>query len=271
MAIITISRQFGSLGDEIAKATAQALEYDYIGKTQISKAFSKLGFSPSYMDKFDEKKPSVWQTLMMHKELFAIYIRAVLYELAAQKNVVIVGRGGQAILKDIPGTLHVRIIAPYAIRVNRSMEQSGYEAKHAQRLVRQSDRDSSGYLSTYFDTDWDESTQYDLIINTRAMNLNKSVELIICAVDSVMPEKSNHVSELLSDLALNYRAKAILMKVTGGTEWADLEVDEGVASLSGLVSSPAVKNDCEKALLNIEGIKSVNNNLGVQSDNKNVF
>jgi hypothetical protein len=103
------------------------------------------------------------------------------------------------------------------------------------------------------------------------MNLNKSVELIICAVDSVMLEKSNHVSELLSDLALNYRAKAILMKVTGGTEWADLEVDEGVASLSGLVSSPAVKNDCEKALLNIEGIKSVNNNLGVQSDNKNVF
>ena len=79
-----------------------------------------------------------------------------------------------------------------------------------------------------------------------------------------MLEKSNQVSELLSDLALNYRAKAILMKVTGGVEWADLEVDKGVASLSGLVRSVAVRNYCEKALLNLEGIKSVNNYLGVR-------
>ena len=271
MAIITISRQFGSLGDEIAKATAQALEYDYIGKTQISKAFSKLGFSPSDIDKIDEKKPSVWQTIIMHKELFELYIRAVVYEFATQKNVVIVGRGGQVILKDIPGTLHVRIVAPYAIRVNRSIEQTGYELKHAQRLVKQRDHDSSGFLSTYFDTDWDESTLYDLIINTRAMNLNNSVELITRAVDSAMLDKSNQVSELLSDLALKYRAKAILMKVTGGTEWADLEVDKGSASLSGLVRSPALKNECEKALLNIEGIKSVTNHLGVRGVNKSVF
>ena len=264
MAIITISRQIGSLGDEIAKATADALQYEYIEKTQISDVLSKFGFSPSDVDKFDEKKPSMWQSLLMHKELFTLYIRAVVYELASPNNVVMVGRGGQVILKDIPGTLHVRVIAPYATRVKRSMEQAGYEDKHAQRLVRQSDRDSSGYLSTYFDTDWDESTLYDLTINTRVMNLNESVELITCAVESGVLEKGNHISESLSDLALNYKAKAILMKVTGGTEWADLEVDKGVASLSGLVRSVAVKNDCEKALLNIEGIKSVNNHLGVR-------
>lgn len=265
MAIITISRQVGSLGDEIAQATAEALEYEYIEKTQISDVLSKFGLSPSDVDKFDEKKPSMWQTLIMHKELFALYIRAVVYEVASKKNVVIVGRGGQVILKDTPGTLHVRITAPFETRVNRSMEQSGYEDKYAQRLIRQSDRDSSGYLSIYFDTDWDDSTLYDLVINTRVMNLNKSVELITCAVDNVMLEKSNQVSELLSDLSLNYRAKAMLMKVTGGAEWADLEVDKGIASLSGLVSSVAVKADCEKALLNIEGIKSVNNYLGVRN------
>ena len=264
MAIITISRQFGSLGDEIAKATAEALQYEYIEKNQISDVLSKFGFSSSDVDKYDEKKPSLWQSLLMHKELFALYIRAVVCELASQKDVVLVGRGGQVILRDIPGTFHVRIIAPYETRVKRTIEQAGYENKQAQQMVRQVDRDSSGYLSTYFDTDWDESTLYDLIINTRVMNLNKSVELITCAVDSAMLEKSNQVSELLSDLALNYRAKAILMKVTGGVEWADLEVDKGVASLSGLVRSVAIRNYCEKALLNLEGIKSVNNYLGVR-------
>jgi len=265
MAIITISREVGSLGDEIAEAVTEKLGYQHIEKTQISDVLSKFGFSPSDVEKFDEKKPSMWQSLIMHKELFALYVRAVVYEVASKKNAVIVGRGGQVILKDIPGTLHVRIIAPYATRVNRSMEHAGYEDKYAQRLIRQSDRDSSGYLSTYFDTDWDDSTLYDLVINTRAMNLNKSVELITCAVDNAMLEKSDQASELLDDLALNYRAKAILMKITGGTEWADLEVDKGIASLSGLVRSVELKIDCEKALLNIEGIKSVNNHLGVRN------
>ena len=271
MAIITISRQTGSLGDEVARAAAEALEYEYIEKIQISEILAKLGFSPSDMDKFDEKKPSVWQSLIMHKELFTHYIRAVVYELASRNNVVIVGRGGQAILKDVPGTLHVRIIAPYATRVKRSMEQKGYEEKHIERLVRQGDRDSSGYLSTYFDMDWDDSALYDLVINTRVMDLNKSVELITCAVDNTELEEGKDVRELLYDQALNHRAKATLLKVTGGTEWADLEVENGIATLSGLVRSPDVKNDCEKALLGIEDITIVNNHLGVRSANKSVF
>jgi len=271
MPIITISRQIGSLGDEIAKATAEALEYQFIEKNKISEVLSKLGFSASDMDKFDEKKPSVWQSLIMHKELYTHYIRAVVYELASKNNVVIVGRGGQVILKDIPGTLHVRIIAPYATRVNRSMEQKGYEEKHIKRLVRQVDRDSSGYLSTYFDMNWDDCTLYDLVINTRIMNLKKSVELITCAVDNALLEESNQVHELLYDLALNNRAKAALLNVTGGTEWADLEIENGIVTLSGLVRSSEVKNECENALIDIEGIKSVNNHLGVRSSNKSVF
>ena len=271
MAIVTISRQIGSLGDEVARAAAEALDYEYIEKVQISKVLSKLGFSSSDMDKFDEKKPSVWQSLIMHKELFIHYIRAVVCELASKNNVVIVGRGGQAILKDVPGTLHVRIIAPYATRVNRSMVEEGYEEKDIERLVRQTDRDSSGYLSTYFDMDWDDSALYDIVINTRVMDLKKSVELITCAVDNSLLEDSNHARELLSDLALNHRAKATLLKITGGTEWADLEVENGIATLSGLVRSSELKNDCEKALLDIEDITSVNNNLGVRSANKSVF
>ena len=271
MAIITISRQLGSLGDEIARAAAEALGYEYIEKTQISEVLSKLGFSPSDMDKFDEKKPSVWQSLIMHKELFTHYIRAVVYELASKNNVVIVGRGGQAILKDVPGTLHVRIIAPYPTRVNRSMEEEGYEEKHIERLVRQGDRDSSGYLSTYFDMNWDDCALYDLIINTRIMDLRKSVELITCAADNIVLEESNQMSEMLYDLALNHRAKATLLHITGGTEWADLEVENGIATLSGLVRSPDIKNDCEKALLDIEDITAVNNHLGVRTANKSVF
>lgn len=271
MAIITISRQIGSLGNEIAMAAADKLGYEYIEKVQISEILSKLGFSISDIDKFDEKKPSIWQTLTVQKELFAHFIRAAVCELAARKNVVIVGRGGQVILKDIPGTLHIRVIAPYAARVSRLMEQREYEENDVKRMIRQSDNDSSGYLSTYFDANWDDSNLYDLVINTRAMTPSKSVEMITCAVDTNEMKESPQMSEVLYDLALSHKAKAAILEIAGGGEWVNLDVEKGVASLSGLVRSPAVKGACEKAILNIQGVKSVHNELNVADEKTSII
>ena len=270
MSIITISRQTGSLGDEIAKATAEKLGYKYIEKLQISKVLSKLGFSVSDVDKYDEKKPSVWQTLSMQKRLFALLIRAAVYELAAQENVVIVGRGGQVILKDIPEAIHVRIIAPYAARVGRLIEQKRYEEKKAQQVIRQCDRDSSGYLNTYFDADWDDSELYDLIISTRAITLDKGVELITSAVGIHEIKKSPSLFERLNDLALAQKARAVLLEVVG-VELVNVVVEKGVGSLSGLVRSSTVMENCEKAISNIRGITSVNNQLNVASENTKIF
>lgn len=271
MAIITISRQIGSLGDEIARETADRLGYDYIEKVQISEILSKLGFSLSDIDKYDEKKPSVWQSLTAQKERFAHFIRAAMYEVAARRNVVIVGRGGQAILKDIPGTLHVRIVAPFGLRVSRLMEQRGYQEDDAQHAVRQGDRDSSGYLNTYFDANPNNIDLYDLIINTRTTTLNKSTEIITCAVDGDDIAVSPPMSETLNDLALKHKVKAVILEVTGGGELVSADVQKRVVSLSGIVESQAVKNACEKAVSKIPGIESVSNQIGVQSKDGRIF
>ena len=271
MAIITISRQVGSLGDEIAKAAADALGYNYIEKVQISEILSKCGFSISDIDKLDEKKPSVWQTLSMQTEIFAHFIRAAVNELAARRNVVIVGRGGQVILKDTPGVLHVRVIAPFETRVGRLMEQRGYEEKMAQRMIRQIDRDSSGYLSNYFEASIDNGDLYDLVINTRAMTLKESVEMITCAVGADKIKESPQMSEALYESALKHKATAALLEVTDKVEWVDLELTKGIALLSGLVSTAAIKDECEKVVLNINGIDSVHNQLNVRDEKTTIF
>lgn len=271
MAIITISRQAGSLGDEIARETADTLGYEYIEKVQISEILSRLGFSISDIDRFDEKKPSVWQILTIQKERFAHLIRAAMYELAARKNVVIVGRGGQVILKDIPGTLHVRVIAPYAVRISRLVEQREYHENEAKRIIRQGARDSAGYLSTYFDADPDNSDLYDLVINTRAMTLTRSAEIITSAVGTDDIEKNPQISELLNDLSLKHKVYAAILDYTGGGALVDLNVEKGVATLTGLVESSAVKNDCEQAILNVPGITSLHNQVGVGSKDGRIF
>lgn len=267
MAIITISRQAGSLGDEIAKAAAEKLGYEYIEKSQISKVLSALGFSLTDIDKYDEKKPSIWQSLTIQKELLTSLFRAAMYELASRDNVVIVGRGGQVILKNISGVLHVRFIAPNTTRISRIMVQDKCEEKTAERMIRKNDRDSSGYLSTYFGTNWDDSGLYDLVINTRAMALDESVELIACAVNADRIKKSPQVSETLYDLALSHKGKAALLGVSKELSWVDLTVEKGIAILSGTVGSPVEKNNCAKTVLKIKDIKSVDNQLAVRGSN----
>lgn len=270
MAIITISRQAGSLGDETARAVAEHLGYEHIEQYQISKALSSLGFTVSDIDRYDEKKPTIWQTLTMQKELFSYLIRAAIYEFAARKNVVIVGRGGQVILKDIPEALHVRLIAPFSKRFSRLVEQ-GFDEKKAENTLRQRDRDSSGYLSTYFGSEWDDSDLYDLVINTRTMTVSECVDVICTAVGAEKIKSTPQNSEKLYDLALTYKGRAALLKATESLEWADLEVENGVAALSGIVGSSEVKRDCEKVISDIQGIKSVENHLGIRAENKRLF
>jgi len=151
------------------------------------------------------------------------------------------------------------------------MEERGYEEDDVKRIIRQSDNDSSGYLNTYFDANWDDNNLYDLFINTRAITLNKSVEMITCAVETDEIKENAKISEVLYDLALSHKARAAIQEVTGGVDWLNLEVEKGVASLSGLVRSPPVKEACEKAILNIQGIKSVNSQINIQNKSTIAF
>ena len=266
MAIITISREVGSLGDEIAEAVTEKLGYEHIEKTQISEALSEHGFMASDVDKFDEKKPSIWQILSKQKNKFDHLIRSTVYDFAARDNVVIVGRGAQIILKGIPGTLHVRITAPYDARAHRIMEQMEYDELNAERLIMLSDRDSSGYISTYFDADWDNSTLYDLVINTRNLTLNTVVDLIAEAAKSLEENKIPQTSETLKDRALTQKGKAVLLEM-GGIEVANLNVERGVATVSGMARSLEAKEECNSAILGIKGIAEVNNQINVPPGN----
>lgn len=271
MAIITISRKIGSMGDKIAKMTAETLGYEYIEKAHISEGLSRCGIPISDIDKYDEKKPSLWQTFSTQNELFAQCIRATVCELAARDNVVILGRGGQAILKNIPGILHVRVIAPFKTRMSRLMEQSGDEEENVQRLIQQSDFDSSGYLSTNFQSNIDDSDLYDLVINTRTLTLSESVEMITCAAGANMIKESPLISEKLFDFALKHTVKAALLEHADKGEWVDLDVHKGTAFLTGLVSSPIIKNKCENFVLNIEGIKSVDSQLTIRDQKTAIY
>ena len=198
MAIITISRQKGSLGDEIARAGAETLQYAYGDKQKLSDAVADQGLPAPEFEKFDGKKPSIWQSMSDQKKRFTFLLRAAVYDFAKSGDAVILGRGGQALLKDIPGTLHVRIVAPMDIRCRRLMDQEAIDLKSCEQRLIQTDRDSSGFIRSFFDIDWSDESLYDLLLNTRAMTVATAASLVATVMARVLSNRSYNDSSVQS-------------------------------------------------------------------------
>ena len=104
-------------------------------------------------------------------------------------NMVIIGRGGQVILQDRPGVLHVRIEAPLETRilrvrnepelVGRSYGRSHEERRTAQDLIEATDLIKADYLQRFYHVDWSNPELYHLIINTGKLNVEQATRLII--------------------------------------------------------------------------------------------
>jgi len=265
MSVITISRQLGSLGTEISHAVANELNYEYIDKDKIGKALRNYGLSACEVETFDEKTPPFWDYMSMQKKNFLHIIQALIHGFARKDNVVIVGRGGQVLLKDFPGVLHVRIFAPLDLRIQRIIEQRGGDETQAMGVLRRSDRDSAGFMRGFFDVDWDDPGLYDLMINTRYLSAQTAGRMIMESADSLLIKKGGRRDrEKLENLALVQKVERSLLVVLGsGLRQIDITAERGVVSLKGTVASNVLKEDCQNTVACIKGVNLVNNQLSV--------
>ena len=108
---------------------------------------------------------------------YAEVMRQVIMDLAKGGNVVIVGRGGQVILKDI-ATLKARIIASFDTRVRRVMEREGLGKEAAEKLIREIERSRAGYLRKFYKADVDNSLLYDLNLNTDNLTVEQGARIV---------------------------------------------------------------------------------------------
>ncbi len=267
MSVITISRQLGSLGTEIAQAVAKKLTYEYMDKDKISESLADYGLPPPEVEKLDEKRPPFWDSLSIQRGKYLHLVQALIYDFARKGNVVIVGRGGQVLLKDLPGVLHVRIIAPFDVRIQRIIDKGKGGEKQAAEILRRSDRNSAGFIRAYFDVDWDDQTLYDLIINTRKLSVDAGVRMILESIHSPeIKDGEKKAEEKLADLALVQKVEASLVDILGtDLRHISIHAERGVVTLGGVVTSEALRNDCQNAVARIEGVNRVDNQLSMAS------
>ena len=263
MAILTLSRQSGSFGTQIANALAEHLKYRFLDKESLEKALAGYGVSAASLQKYDEKRPSFWEIFSSERNRYLHFLKTVIYDFARQGNGIVLGRGGQVLLAGVPGVYHVRVIAPPATRIERIKKAYKCDDRHAEAIMRHSDQARAGFHRFFFNVNWEDASGYDLVLNTQSIGAETAAELlrkVISLLDGKDVQKERE--KRLADLALKQQVEtAILYTEKIPVKFLETEARDGVITLNGTVSTHAAVSRCEEIARAISGVKKVDNRI----------
>jgi cytidylate kinase len=184
MAIITISHQMGAGGPEIGMALGQRLGFHYVDQELLSDAVRRYGVAEEKLSHLDETKPSLFERFDTETRHYITVLQTTLLEFAEADNVVLMGRGGQWLLRGIPHVLRVRIIAPFEQRVRRwikrTTELTGEtpNQRAVVDLIRRDDGEKAGRMRYLYEVDLADPTLYEIVVNTEKLKCDAVVEMI---------------------------------------------------------------------------------------------
>ncbi|OPX95317.1 MAG: cytidylate kinase [Syntrophorhabdus sp. PtaB.Bin006] len=210
MAILTISREFGSGGREVGQAVAEAMGYEYVDRKRILEDMRKEGKVWEEKAKhFDENYPNLWERNDWAFRGFVALNQSHFVNHALKGNVVLMGRGGNFLLKQFRFVLKIRIKAPFEQRVERVMARDDINRENAEYLVEKADSEMAKAVYLIYGRDWDDPHEYDMVFDTSKEDLG----VIIPAVKEALLEKETYnTSE--ERQALEIRAMAEKIKAT---------------------------------------------------------
>ena len=200
MAILTVSRLYGSGGSEVAAIVAKKLGWSLLDNEVVDAVAARLGMSTAEVQAREERMPSLverlasamtmgtqeWMTPVAAAErptdeqLLEV-TRHIIQEAIARGPVVVVGRGAPAMLAERTDALHVFCYAPKKALIARTMKRDGLNAEEAAKLVDDTNREREQWVKRNWERDWRAHENYDLSVNTGRLGIEGASDLIVAA------------------------------------------------------------------------------------------
>ncbi len=270
MAIISFSRKVASYGDETAFELAKSINYEFIDKKILEQDLVRCGISPESLKHYDERKPGFWASLSRNRDEYLDYLREVIYEHAQHGNCIFIGRGGFALLKDVPGCYAVRLVASDDIRADRLMKEFDWSEKKARLFMAESDRNREGFHKCFFDMEYENPSLYNLVLNMNSISPQTASDIIKHAClttisETAQQEGLRRLKHLLTGQKIVNR---IAFKLKLNIYFLDAEVSDDDIVLHGVADSSACIDEALKAADSMAGGKKVSSQITMVNEYK---
>ena len=195
--IITISREYGAGGSELARQLGDLLGWPVLDRDIVQRVADRLRLDQQTVEQMDEHPPGVLDriaTMLLmppvespvlldtsdipSSDSVADAARRVILEMVESPPLIVVGHGGQSLLRARAGTLHIRLVAPIGERVKRICAREECTPDDATARIRRIDADRRAYVRRYYQGDWDDPLLYDIQLNTARVAIEECTRMI---------------------------------------------------------------------------------------------
>ena len=267
MGVLTLSRELGSGGDAIAKRVADELGWALLDNDGFAAAARSYGYVRAELERVDERSPGLVDRFFRDRQLVYLDImRAIVYESALKDNHVILGRGGNVLLRGVPGVLRARVVAPSDVRQRRLVHHEAVSQAMAEEFILHNDRERTSYTRYFFGAAWGEPTDFDLVLNTGLWDEEEAARILVGVLRKQAQAGAGPASsQRLQNLTFAQRVKAALMtdeRLDAGGIAVDCAVP-GRLRLHGRVNSEEEKELAESIARSFAGVEALESELVV--------
>ncbi len=240
MAILTISRDTGSGGSEIGRLVAKTAGYRLVERETILARVKEAGHKwDKWSEGMDEHAPRLWERYDWSYRGFVAMMQSAIIDEALSNRVVIMGRGGNFLLKGVPFALRARIVAGMEARIARVSRREDIDEDSARRFIERTDRERAGFLLTAYGKDGKDPLDYDLVLDTTGVEIEPiATRIIECLSRNDLMENEQALKELqMKGLACAIKAH-LFTCLPFFIPTLDVEYDGEAVCVRGIVRQP---------------------------------
>ena len=192
--VVTITRQFGSLGRPIARLMSQKLGIDYFDRDIVEEASRKLNLPVSRIDELEERAekstrngfmrmmyPLGTQVSSVQDKVFETQ-KNIMQFFAERESCIIVGRCSDFIFSDRPDSMHIYIYAPYNARVRNCIQNLKLEEQEAKKMIRSVDEAREQYHLHYAVFRPEDQRFKNIMIDSSMFGMERTADFLVDAV-----------------------------------------------------------------------------------------
>ncbi len=196
MAIITLTRQSGSMGDEIGMLIARRLGYTFYSRKEIEQRIIEKGFTKEELKKYDERKPNFFDRFSKLRDKYLNCLSMVILEMAQQNNCVIMGRGAFLFLRDMPNHLTIRFVSTQEKRLEHIKSLVNTDSdKVALKMLIESDKRQRAFYKSCFHYDLNDHSLIHATVNTASLNPDMVAEMIVAGIKNNISDEVEILGE----------------------------------------------------------------------------